>query len=115
MRTCGANPSSLHPDSTAAEWLKDMCLLEDNVEWPNSVHRRPRDVEVGGWGPAEYGVENALYSKDKKSTAMCCEYVDASMRGGAGKYDDPDAAGEFAYSVLDCTMPHEVGHALIDV
>ena len=108
----GPNPSSPYPDYTAAEWLRDMRLLEDNAEWLNDNYRLPHDVEIRGF---ECGVENAFYSPSKKMITMCYEYVDAALRGGEAKYDDPEDIDGFAYNVLDGIMLHEVGHALIDV
>ena len=113
----GPNPGSPSPDYTAAEWLQETRLLDDNAEWLNSVYRLPYDVKVEG---AECDTENAFYSPGKKAIRICYEIVDAALRAGEVvygdlAYDDPDLADEFAYNVLDGIMMHEVGHALIDV
>ena len=109
----GPNPSSPYPDDTAAEWLQDMRLLEDNAEWLNDNYRLPYDVGIRG---AECGMENAFYHPREKAITMCYEFVDASLRAGEAVYpDDPVAADDFAYNVIDGIMLHEVGHALVDI
>ena len=107
------NLNSPYPDYTAADWLQDARLLEDNVEWLNSAYRLPHDVEVRGY---ECDEENASYSKDRKVITICYELVDTVLSAGEALYgDDPYTADEFAYNVLVGFMMHEVGHALIDV
>ena len=110
----GPNPSSPYVESdTAAAWLKETRLLDDNAEWLNSVYRLPYDVRVRG---AECDTENAFYSPGKKAITMCYELVDAALRAGDAVYDgDPYDVDEFAYNVLDGILMHEVGHALVDV
>ena len=108
------NPSSPYVEGdTAAAWLKDTRLLDDNAEWLNSVYRLPYDVRIRG---EECGTENAFYIPGKKAIRMCYELVDAAFRAGDAVYGgDPEAADEFAYNVVDGIMMHEVGHALVDV
>ena len=106
------NPNSPSPDYTAAEWLQDMSLLEDNTEWLNSAYRLPHDIEVRGY---ECDEENASYSKGRKVITICYELVDTVLSAGHALYgDDLDTVDEFAYNVLYGFMMHEVGHALID-
>ncbi len=109
----GPNPNSAYPDYTAAEWLQDVRLLEDNAEWLSDNYRLPYDVEVAG---AECGEENAFYSPGEKAVTMCYEFVEYILGIGYELYgDDPDMAEDFAYNVLDGIVLHEVGHALVDV
>ena len=109
----GPNPSSPYTDYTAAEWLQETRLLDDNIEWLNSVYRLPQDIEVRG---AECGTVNAFYSPGKKAITMCYEIVAHLLDAGYELYgDDPDVSEDFAYNVLDGIMLHEVGHALVDV
>ena len=109
---CKPNPRSPSPDYTAAEWLQETRLLDDNAGWLNSVYRLPYDIKVEG---AECDAENAFYSPGKKAIRMCYELVDAALRADDAIHDDPDIANEFAYNVIDGIMMHKVGHALIDV
>ena len=109
----GPNPNSPYPEYTAAEWLQETRLLEDNAGWLNDNYRLPYDIEVGG---AECGVENAFYSPGEKAITMCYELVDQILGIGYELYgDDADTAEDFAYNVLDGIMLHETGHALVDV
>ena len=112
--TYGPNPNSPYEEGdSAAAWLQDTRLLEDNARWLNSAYKLPRDVEIRG---AECGTENAFYSKSKKAITVCYELVDTALSAGSALYkDDHETADEFAYNVIDGIMLHEVGHALIDV
>ena len=58
---------------SAAEYLQDTYLLEDNAEWLNETYKLPYDVEISG---KECGVVNAFYSPSEKKITMCYEYVD---------------------------------------
>ncbi len=108
------NPNSARMErGTAASWLEGTRLLDDNVEWLNSVYRLPQDVEVRA---AECGTVNAFYSPGERAIIMCYELVTHLLDAGYEMYGgDPDAAEDFAYNVLDGVMLHEVGHALVDV
>lgn len=107
------NPNSPYPDYTAEAWLRDVILLEDNTEWLNGNYRLPYDVRIAG---AECGKENAFYHPREKAITMCYEFVDAARRAGEAVYaNDPVAADDFAYNVVDGIVLHEVGHALVDI
>ena len=109
----GPNPSSPYPDYTAADWLQETRLLDDNAEWLSAAYRLPHDVEIRG---KECGTDNASYSKSKKTITICYELVDTVQSAGQALYgDDPDIADEFAYNVLDGFVLHEVGHALVNI
>ena len=107
-----------NPDSprtwgySAAEYLQGTYLLEDNTEWLNETYKLPYNVEISG---KECGVVNAFYSPSQKKITMCYEYVDYLLDMGYDLYGDSTYAEDFAYNVLDGTLMHETGHALVDI
>ena len=106
------NPPYAWRDSAAA-YLREVRLLEDNAEWLNANYRLPYDVAILG---AECGVVNAFYSPAQKAIIMCYELVDAALDAGYDLYGgDPATAEDFAYNVLDGILLHETGHALVDI
>ena len=108
------NPSSPYEErDSAAVWLGDTRLLDDNAEWLNSAYRLPYDVPIKG---AECGVANAFYNPGEKTITLCYEFVDDVREAGYDLYGgDLDAAYSFAYNVLDGIVLHETGHALVDI
>ena len=110
----GANPSAPYAwGDSAAAYLRDTRLLEDNAEWLSANYKLPYDVGIMG---AECGMVNAFYSPDEKSITICYEIVDATLDAGYDLYDgDPAMAEDFAYNVLDGILLHETGHALVDI
>lgn len=108
------NPSSPYDRrGSAAAYLRDVRLLEDNAEWLNANYKLPYDVAIVA---DECGVANAFYDPSEKSIIMCYEIVDEVLDMGYDLYgDDPLLAEDFAYNVLDDTMLHETGHALVDI
>ena len=110
----GANPSSPYAwRDSAAAYLRETLLLEDNAEWLNANYRLPYDVAILG---AECGMVNAFYSPAEKAIVVCYEIVDAALDAGYDLYgDDPATAEDFAYNVLDGILLHETGHALVDI
>ena len=110
----GPNPNSPYAGrDTAAAWLEETRLLEDNAEWLSDNYRLPYDVPIMG---AECGVENAFYDPVEKTVTLCYEMVDAVWDAGYDLYaGDPDVMYDFAYNVLDGIILHETGHALVDI
>ena len=96
---------------SAAEYLQETRLLEDNAEWLNENYKLEYDVEIRG---AECGTENAFYDRSEKAMTMCYEFVDSIRDIGYELYYEQDAE-EFTYNVLDAVLLHETGHALVDI
>lgn len=109
----GPNPNSPRTwGYSAAEYLQDKNLLEDNAEWLNNTYKLPYPVKILG---KECGELNAFYIPSEKSIEICYEYVDFFLNMGYELYDNSTYAEDFAYNVLDDTLLHETGHALVDI
>ena len=106
------NPNSEYVYS-AAEYLQETRLLEDNAEWLNENYKLPYDMEIRGTECD--GVANAYYVfSPEKRIEMCYEFVDSVQDIGYELYDE-QYAEEFTYNVLDAVLLHEIGHALVDI
>ena len=73
------NPNSLYTgDDTAIAWLKNVELLEAEVEFLNENFRLPYDVEIVA---QECDEVNAWYDWEKKQLVMCMNLLTMFLRG----------------------------------
>ena len=112
------NPNSRYTgDDTAIAWLKNVELLEAEVEFLNENFRLPYDVEVVA---QECDEINAWYDWEKKQLVMCYEFIDDVFEGyyyfyGEDEDFDEQVWADYGYNVGDYVFWHEVGHAFIDI
>ena len=112
------NPNSRYTgDDTAIAWLKNVELLEAEVEFLNENFRLPYDVEVVA---QECDEINAWYDWEKKQLVMCYEFIDDVFEGyyyfyGEDEDFDEQVWADYGYNVVDYVFWHEVGHAFIDI
>lgn len=109
----GPNPNSSY-ETSAADWMQSVELLEREIDWLNENFRLPYDVGVFA---AECGEVNAYYYPyPTAEVKICYEYVDNLFDQYYENVDsDADKAARFAYDVTVATFYHEMGHAFIDV
>ena len=110
------NPNSRYDEEdTALWWLQNIRILEDDAEFLNANFKLPHDVNIVA---RECGELNAFYYPDVREIVICYELVDDLFETWYYfSEDETDAyyAGDFAYSVVDYFLMHEVAHAVLDI
>ena len=106
------NPNSDYVgDDTAIAWLKDIELLEYEVEFLNETFRLPYDIEVVA---QECGFVNAFYDYDTSQIVICYELVDDIFETWyIFNEDASEPSINYSYNVLNYIFYHEVAHAVI--
>ena len=108
------NPNSYYVgDDTAIAWLKDIELLEYEVEFLNENFRLPHDIEIVA---QECGFVNAFYDYDTLQIVICYELIDDIFETWyIFNEDASEPPIDYSYDVLNYIFYHEVAHAIIHV
>ena len=101
-------------DDTALAWLKNVELLEDEVEFLNENFRLPYDIEIIA---KECGFVNAFIDYDTLQIVICYELVDDVFEtwylfNEGGNVTD---ASDYSYNVINYILYHEIAHTIIHI